>query len=318
MNVLLTGATGFVGSALFDAAQEIGLAVVGVVRRREVLTKHNLDSKKFTLVPTLDGQTDWGSSLLGVDVVIHCAARVHVMREMVVDSLAEYRSINVDGTLNLASQAALAGVKRFIFISSIKVNGEFTLPEQPFTPDDEPSPSDFYGLSKAEAESGLRRLAIDSGMEVVIIRPPLVYGPGVKGNFLRLIRLINCRVPLPLGAATANRRSFVALDNLVDLILTCVHHPNAANQILLVSDGVDLSTVDLIKRIGLALRRPAYLIYVPIYLLKLVARMFGKKFILQRFFGSLQLDIDRTCKLLDWNPPISVEEGFRKMIEKSF
>ncbi len=259
--------------------------------------------------------TDWGLALQGVDAVVHCAARVHVMQDDATDPLQAYREVNVKGTLNLASQAAQAGVQRFVFVSSIKVNGECTEVGMPFTADDVPAPEDPYGVSKHEAEELLRKIAIETGMEVVIIRPPLVYGPGVKANFESMMRWLARGVPLPLAAVTQNRRSLVALDNLVDLIVTCLNHPSAANQTFLVSDGEDLSTAQLLKRMSAAMGKPARLFYVPPGLLKLGATLLNKPGIYQRLCGSLQLDIAKTRQLLDWTPPLSVDEGLRRAAE---
>lgn len=269
------------------------------------------------VVPGLDAATDWATALDGMTVVIHCAARAHVMREEAVDPLAEYRSVNVAGTLRLAQQAAAAGVRRFVFISSVKVNGEATRPGRPYLADDAPAPEDAYGLSKAEAEAGLRALAQQTGMELVIIRPVLVYGPGVKGNFQTMLRWVARGRPLPLGAVTNNRRSLVALDNLVDLICTCVHHPGAANQTFLASDGEDLSTTDLLRRIGLAQGVSARLLPVPAAWLRLGARLLGKQVVAQRLLGSLQVDIAKTREQLGWKPPLTVDEGLRKLTENA-
>lgn len=317
MAILLTGVTGFIGSAVFKTARSKGLSIVGVVRNRELSIKSHSYENELISVPSLDKDTDWGHAFVGVDVVIHCAAIVNNMQHKSYDSWEMYRSINVEGTLNLARQAAMAGVKRFVFISSIKVNGELTSPGKYFMPSDEPCPQDYYGLSKSEAEKGLRELALRTGMEVVIIRPPLVYGPGVKGNFLGLMRLIKYRIPLPLGAAINNRRSFIAIDNLVDLILICVLHPRAANQTFLVSDGVDISTVELIKKIALVLRKPVFLMPLPVVLLNKIASICGRGYAIQRLFGSLQLDISKTRELLCWTPPFSIDEGLHKMLEKN-
>ena len=240
----------------------------------------------------LSSTTDWSPALQMIDTVVHCAARVHVMNNQSSDPLTEFRNVNVDGTLNLARQAAAAGVRRFIFISSIKVNGEGTALGAPYLADAQPAPDDPYGISKMEAEQGLRALAAETGMDVVIIRPVLVYGPGVKANFLRMMRWLNKGVPLPLGAID-NRRSLVALDNLVDLIITCLDHPAAANQIFLVSDGEDLSTTELLCRMGLALGRPARLIPVPVSLLTAGAALLGRRDMAQRLCGSLQVDISK-------------------------
>lgn len=313
MTVLITGASGFVGGAVLATARSRGMAARPVFRRLGSATGVG-DTKTGALqILTLAVDTDWGAALADIDVVIHCAARVHVMRDSEIDPLAAFRAVNVDGTLNLARQAAAAGVKRFVFVSSIKVNGGGTKPGHAYSAGDIPAPEDAYGLSKAEAEAGLCELARETGMEVVIIRPPLVYGPGVKGNFYSLMRWVARGLPLPLGAATRNRRSLVALENLVDLILTCVIHPNAANQIFLASDGDDLSTAELLQKLGKALNRPALLLPVPVSLLTLATTLLAKRAVAQRLLGSLQVDISKTCTLLDWTPPVSVDEGLRKV-----
>jgi len=237
------------------------------------------------------------------------------MNEDAGDPLAEFRRVNVDGTLRLARQAAEAGVRRFVFVSSIKVNGEHSQPGHPFTADEIPAPGDPYGVSKCEAEAGLRALSQETGMEVVIIRPPLVYGPGVKANFLAMMRWLQRGVPLPLGGVTANRRSLVFLDNLVDLIVTCIDHPAAANQTFLVSDDEDLSTAALLRRMAAALGRPARLVPVPAGLIVFGAKLIGRPGIAQRLCGSLQVDIGKTKAFLGWAPPISVDEGLRRTAE---
>lgn len=250
-----------------------------------------------------------------VEQVVHLAARVHVMNDKSSDPLVEFRRVNVDGTANLARQAAAAGVKRFVFLSSIKVNGEFTEVGQPFTADAVPEPKDPYGVSKYEAEQLLRHIASAAGMEVVIIRPPLVYGPGVNANFESMMRWLARGMPLPLAAVTNNRRSLVSLDNLVDLIVTCLSHTKAANQTFLASDGEDLSTADLLRRMGVALGQPARLINLPEVLLKVSATLLNRPGVYQRLCSSLQVDIAKTRQLLGWEPPVSVDEGLRRAAE---
>lgn len=247
--------------------------------------------------------------------VVHLAARVHVMNDKSPDPLAEFRRVNVEGTAALARQAAAAGVRRFVFLSSVKVNGEFTEAVQPFTADDEPAPEDPYGVSKYEAEKLLQKIAAETGMEVVIIRSPLVYGPGVKANFESMMRWLARGVPLPLAAVTENRRSLLALDNLVDLIVTCLNHPAAANQTFLVSDGEDLSTAELLKRMGAAMGQTVRLFYMPPALLRLGATVLNKPGIYQRLCGSLRLDITKTKHVLEWSPPVTVDEGLRRAAE---
>lgn len=311
MTVLLTGASGFVGRAVLEAAKQRGVELRPVFRSLVSAKSH----PGAVVVPGLDGETDWFQELQGVDVVIHAAARAHVMREEVLDPLTEYRRVNVQGTSNLARQAAVAGVRRFVFISSIKVNGEATLPGRPFRANDAPAPEDAYGISKAEAETELRRIAQETGMEVTIIRPPLIYGPGVKGNFSRLMNWVRRGVPLPLGSVTQNRRSLVGLDNLVDLIWVCVDHPKALNQNFLISDGEDLSTTELLKRIGKAMNRPVHLLRVPTGLIGIMTSLLADRVTSQRLLGSLQVDISETCELLDWRPSVAVDEGLRRAME---
>ena len=309
MRILITGATGWVGGALMRALREQGHDIVAAIR-----LSANLSSVKTVQMTAINGTQSWPDWLSDRQVVLHCAARVHVMADKSKNPIEEYRRTNVFGTLSLARQAAGAGVRRFVFISSIKVNGEATALGRPFFADDIAAPLDPYGISKMEAEQGLRDIATTTGMEVVIIRPPLVYGPGVKANFQSLMRWLARGVPLPLGSIN-NRRSLVALDNLVDLITTCISHPAAANQTFLVSDDEDLSTTQLLQRMGQVIGRPAQLIPVPPALLKVGARLVGKPELAQRLCGSLQVDISKPRQLLGWNPPISVDEGLHRAAE---
>lgn len=306
--ILLTGASGFIGSALLERLLADGQSVTGTARKKLVFPFD------LVIVGEIGPETRWLDVVKGHQTVVHTAARVHVMHDSASDPLSEFRRVNVEGTLNLARQAAAAGVRRFVFISSIKVNGEETAPGQLFRDDDLPHPLDPYGLSKQEAEEGLRQLAQESGMEVVIVRPPLVYGPGVKANFETMMRWLYRGLPLPLGSIR-NRRSLVALDNLVDLIITCIDHPAAANQTFLVSDGEDLSTTELLQRMGAALGKPARLLPVPSALLSAGATVLGKRAVAQRLLGSLQVDMSKTQELLDWTPPVRVDDALRKTAE---
>lgn len=308
--ILVTGGSGLVGKALVAHAFDQGFQVRVSSRRQQVHTRSGLE---FVSNFDLTSGSDWYSILQDVNAVIHCAARVHVMRDNVPDPLAAFQAVNTAGTLNLARQAAEVGVKRFIFISSIKVNGEFSPNNRAFSENDVAAPQDAYGISKHEAEVGLREIAASTGMEIVIIRPPLVYGPGVKANFAALMRAVQRGVPLPFGAVE-NQRSLVALDNLVDLIVTCLTHPAAANQTFLVSDGCDLSTAELARRLGHAAGVPARLLPVPVWLLQACARLLGKGDALQRVCGNLQVDILKARNLLGWNPPVSVDQGLRRAV----
>ena len=312
MDVLVTGASGFLGAALARRlVDDARYQLVAAVRNKSANMASDFQP---IIVGDLGANTDWAQALSRVEVVIHTAARVHVMNDSAKDPLSEFRKVNVEGTLNLARQAAAASIKRFIFISSIKVNGDSTVPDEPIIADDRPNPIDPYGISKWETEVGLHQLAKESGMEMVIIRPPLVYGPGVKANFLSMMRWVNSGVPLPLGTIH-NKRSLVALDNLVDLIVTCIGHPAAANQTFLAGDGEDLSTTELLYRIGKALGKPVRLIPFPVSLLIFAASLLGKKAVIHRLCGSLQVDISKTRTLLGWEPPISLDEGLRKVAE---
>lgn len=308
--MLVSGANGFVGKALCIELCRQGQSVRAAVRS----ATRQVENVETVSVGEINGETDWTDALLGVKVVIHLAARVHVMKDTAMDPLAEFRKVNVDGTLNLARQAAKIGVKRFIFISSIKVNGETTQSERPFSADDSPAPADAYGISKREAEDALRLLGSEADMEVVIIRPPLVYGPGVKANFAALMRAVQRGWPLPLGAVH-NQRSLVALDNLVDFIVTCISHPQAANQTFLVSDGQDLSTAELVRGMAHAAGVPVRLLPVPVWALQAGAALLGKGDAVQRLCGNLQVDISKAHSLLGWVPPVSVADGLKAMAQ---
>ena len=309
--ILVTGASGFVGRAL--CASLVNRFPLRISVRDKSKTEFFANVDIFEASISTD--QDWSSSLSEVSAVVHCAARVHVMNEKSSDPLAEFRLVNLDGTLNLARQASEAGVRRFIFISSIKVNGEFTDLGDPFTADQIPAPIDPYGVSKYEAEMGLKALSKETGMEVVIIRSPLVYGPGVKANFLSMMNWLNRGISLPFGGIKNNRRSLVFIDNLVSLIVTCINHPAAANQIFLVSDDEDLSTSGLLERIAFALGRSSKLVSVPTPFITIGTKLLGRSDIAQRLCGSLQVDIKKTRDLLGWSPPVSVDEGLRQTAE---
>lgn len=292
----------------------MGRALVDELRRRSwpVVAATRTGGGNSVAVGCIGPQTDWRRSLEGVETVIHCAARVHMLADRASDPLTAYREVNRDGTLNLARQAAEAGARRLVFVSSIKVNGEETQPGAPFTAGDVPRPLDGYGISKDEAEAGLRALAATTGLEVVIVRPPLVYGPGVKANFAGMMRVLARGLPLPLGRATRNRRSLVGIDNLVDLLIACADSPAAAGQTFLVSDGEDLSTAALLRRLAAAIGRPARLLPVPVTLLEAGAALLGKRQVAKRLLGSLQVDISETRRILGWTPPLTVDQALRR------
>ncbi|MGA9224477.1 MAG: NAD-dependent epimerase/dehydratase family protein [Pseudomonas graminis] len=310
--ILVTGSSGFLGTALVDHLAHLPDTHIVAVSRRAM--PHSSANVTTATVAGLTADTPWQAVLHDVDTVVHAAARVHVMHDTAADPLSLYREVNTLGTLNLAAQAAAAGVRRFIFISTIKVNGESTARGQCFRPDDASNPSDPYAISKHEAEQGLLALAKTSAMEVVIIRPVLVYGPGVKANFLQLMRTLRKGVPLPLGSVN-NARSLVSLDNLIDLIRVCIDHPAAANQVFLVSDGRDLPTTELAARLKSHIGASGWLIPVPESLIMLGASLLGRTSAAERVLGSLRVDISKNRERLQWQPPVSVEDGLKKTVE---
>ena len=317
MKVLVTGASGFVGSATCAWLVAQGLEVAGAVRQ---LPARPLAGVDYRIVGGLDAGTDWRAALAGVGGVIHCAARVHVMRETADDPLAAFRSANVAGSERLARQAVAAGVKRLVFISSIKVNGEETAPAPPlprgerggFREVDAPAPQDPYGQTKWEAEIMLARVAQETGLEVVIVRPPLVYGPGVKGNLARLLSWVEHGVPLPL-AGIRNARSLIGIDNFASALHACLTHPAAAGRTYLVRDGEDISTPELVRRLGHHLGKPARLFALPASLLAGLAGLVGRRADVQRLTGSLIVDDSRIRRELGWIPPRTLDEGLAQM-----
>ena len=311
--VLITGGQGFVGKALAIGSLAHGFKVRVSSRRKLPATDIRFESAQ---IGDLGPSTDWLAALQGVDAVVHCAARAHVLNDTASDPLEAFRAVNVVGTVNLAEQALRAGIRRFIFISSIGVNGNQTFCHA-FSEVDVLEPQEPYAISKLEAEVALRNLFSGSQTQLVIVRPPLVYGPNPPGNFRRLLKLAASGLPLPLGAIH-NKRSFVALGNLVDLILTCIDHPAAANQTFLVSDGEDISTTQLLRRMGDALGKPAWLLPVPVWMLEAGAALLGKRDLSQRLCGNLQVNISKAKDLLGWSPPVSVDEGLRVTAEHYF
>lgn len=309
MTTLLTGSSGFVGAATCQRLATAGFTIRGTMR---TLPTDNNTPNNITYheIGTITPNTDWTDALAGIDTIVHLANRAHVMQEQATNPLAVYRSINVEGTANLARQAARAGVRRFIFISSIKVNGEATQ-EQPFDETSTPNPQDPYGISKWEAEQTLWQIAKETPMEVVILRPPLMYGSGVKANFLRLMQAIDRGIPLPLGAITHNRRSMLYVGNLADAIATCITHPQAAGQTFLVSDGEDVSTTTLIRYLAQALGKPARLLPISQQFIQLAGALTGKSAAVSRLIGSLRVDSSKIRHLLDWSPPFTLEDGLQ-------
>jgi len=308
MKIVLTGATGFVGGRALEVLPVDSVVVVGRSRPSKVAV-NNFYRSEF------NAASSFSKSLSGADVVVHCAARAHVMKDEALNPLTEYRKVNTAGTLNLARQAAASGVRRFVFISSIKVNGESTEVGIPFLPEDGFIPIDHYALSKYEAEIGLREIAEKTGMEIVIIRPPLIYGPGVKANFFSMMCWVNRGLPLPLGGVRGNKRSLVFIDNLVDLIRVCLSHPKAANQTFLVSDDADLSTAELLSKMSMALGVSDRTLSIPVSWIQLAAKLLGRSVVAQRLCASLQVDISKTKKILGWQPPFTVEQGLRSTAE---
>lgn len=314
MKFLLTGANGFIGKRLCAELLQNGHTICAAVRTADLM----IEGIKVEAVGSIDGTTDWTAALHDVDVVVHLAARVHVMRDDAEDPLEAFRRVNTAGTEHLAWSAAAAGVRRLVYVSSIKVNGEETFPIDPcgyFTEADSPLPQDPYGVSKWEAEKALHRVAQETGLEVVIVRPPLVYGAGVKGNFEQMIRVLAKRVPLPL-ASVCNLRSLVYVGNLVDALILCATHPSASGQIYLVSDGEDVSTPALLRLLGAALGRPARLLRCPPSLLKLVGRLIGRSAQLDRLTGSLRIDSSKIRRELGWRPPHTLQQGLQATAEE--
>lgn len=305
--VLVTGAAGFIGRAACRQFAAAGLNVRRALRRPEPAGP----SADDVVVGDIDLATSWAAAFDGVSHVLHLANRAHRVDEDAADPMAEYRRVNVDGTRNLADQAAAAGISRFVYVSSIKVNGESSPLDRPFTPSDEPNASDRYGISKVEAESAVRHVGAETGMETVIVRPPLVYGPGVGANFLRLLRAVDRRYPLPLGRVD-NARSMIYLGNLVDLLHRCLEHPAAAGNTFLASDGPPLSTPELIRQVAAALARMPMLLPMPLPLLRAAGRVTGRRAAVDRLLGSLVVDDSATRGTLGWSPPFTAAQGLRQ------
>lgn len=310
VTVLITGANGFIGRRLTQSLLDRGFLVRAAVRTLDPL----LDVQQVVVPQTATEFESWMPLVKGCDTVVHLIARVHVLDECHPDPLSAFRAVNVEILQACALAAAHEGIRRFILVSSIGVHGNASS-TQPICVTDQLAPCSSYAISKAEAEQALRAVAVEHGMQWTIIRPPLVYGAGAPGNMQSMMQVLSKRIPLPLACVTDNRRSFVAIDNLVDLLITCINHPSAANQAFLISDGEDLSTVDLLQRLGRAMDRPALLFPMSVALLWTAARLMGKSDTAQRLLGSLQVDIEHTRCTLEWAPPLSVDEGLRRATE---
>lgn len=305
--MLVTGANGFVGSALCVALIKRGYAVRAALRDS---TRFSIADCEIVRAPTIEAGIDWTEALRGMTTVIHLAARVHVMHDDVSNPLEEFRRVNVAGTEHLARSAAASGVKRFVYVSTVKVNGDATDGDKKMTEANAASPQDPYGVSKYEAEQALHRIAAETGLEIVIVRPPLVYGAGVKGNFAQMIKVLAKGIPIPL-ASVQNLRSLVYIENLVDALILCATHPAVAGQTYLVSDGEDVSTPDLLRQLGAAMGHPARLFPCPPALLKLAGRLIGRSDQVERLLGSLQVDSSKIRCELGWRPPYTLQEGLR-------
>ena len=310
--ILVTGCSGFVGKALTETLLNASYQVRGIARSVHNQIAH--PNFQLSEIEDFSADLDWTQRLQEITTVVHTIARVHVMDEKEQDPLAAFRKVNVDATLNLAKQAAEQGIKRFVFISSIKVNGESTIENRPFRETDSIIPQDPYGLSKYEAEQGLLEIAETTKMEVVIIRPPLIYGPGVKANFAAMMKWLKKGVPLPLGAIT-NKRSLVALTNLVDFIKHCIEHSKAANEIFLISDDKPVSTTELCQKIAKAYEVKAFLIPVPVKIMRAMANTLGKQAVINRLVGSLEVDISKAKQRLGWQPVITIDQQLKEMVK---
>ncbi|PKL52489.1 MAG: NAD-dependent dehydratase [Nitrospira bacterium HGW-Nitrospira-1] len=307
-SALITGVTGFAGNALARKMAASGWQVRGTIRSVKQAATLS-DGIEVVQIKSIGAGIDWSDALAGVDTVVHLAARVHVMKDTATDPLTAFREVNVAGTERLARMAAKTGVKRFIFLSTVKVNGEIT-GDVPFSESDIPNPEGYYAISKWEAELILHRIAQKTRLQVVILRLPLVYGTGVKANFLRLLDMVNKNIPSPLSMVN-NRRSFIYIGNLVDAIIRCIEHPNAANQTYLVSDGQDVSTPELIRMISCAMGKKARLFPCPLSLLKMIGKIIGKSAEIERLTGSLQIDSAKIRRELSWTPPFTMEQGLK-------
>jgi len=312
--ILVTGASGFVGHILCRTLLAQGFEVTATVRRIALLPERHERLYQEIEVGDIHASTDWSSALKGVNTLVHLAARVHVMKDVASDPLAEFLKVNLDGTVNLARQAARVGVKRLVYVSSVKVNGEETQELRSYVEQDMPAPQDPYGVSKWEAERALQLIAQETGLEVVVVRPPLVYGPGVKGNFIRLLAAVDKEIPLPLAGAN-NARSLVYVGNLVNALICCATHPAARGQTYLVSDGKSVSTAVLVEKIAKALGRKSRSFYFPPGLIRFAAIMLGRSAQVDRLFGSLRVNDEKIHRELSWTPPYTLDQGLHETVD---
>ena len=308
---LVTGANGFVGQAFCMEAIARGINISGATRRHCEL----LPNVKSFVVGDINGETDWSMALKECDVIIHLAARVHVMFDGADDPLAEFRKVNIEGTEHLARCAAASGVKRFVYVSSIGVNGFLTNENSKFCEERLANPHSPYALSKWEAEKVLKKVASETGLDVVIVRPPLVYGLGAPGNFAQMLHAVSSAIPLPL-ASIKNKRDLIYIGNLVDVLLLCAKHPMAVGQTYLVSDGESISTPNLLKWLAEAIGRKCRIFPMPITILKVLAKVFGKSAQLERLTGSLQIDSSKIRRELGWIPPYTLKQGLQNTVQK--
>ena len=300
MKVLITGSNGFIGKHLIqEMGKDPNISLVLALRKGKKFDEEVPHSKFF--FDKLDSSTDWSKALLEIDAVVHLAGYAHEKNYQNKGFEEECKKVNVDATINLAKQAVRSKIKRFIYLSSVKVNGEETSELKPFCADDKPNPQDIYGRTKLQAELGLKEISKTSKMEIVIIRPVLVYGSGVKGNFLSLLKLLNTGLPLPLGSIE-NKRSFLSIKNLNNFIHVCLKHSSAGNQVFLVSDGPPISSKDLIKKLSFFLNKRSFIVPFPFILLKIMASLVGKQKLLEKLFSSLEVNIEKNLDLLQWTP----------------
>ena len=316
MRIGVTGASGFIGRGIISRLLNENYSIVSFVRNKSFNCKHKLN--QIVYVKDITFNTSLYEKLKGVDVLIHTAAKVHVMKKSSLDTFQTYSDVNTYATIKLAKEASLAGVKKIIFLSSIKVNGEETKKGHPFTEDNLPEPKDFYGISKYEAEMGLLKVGNQTGIDIVILRLPLVYGINVKGNFLRIIKLINKGIPLPFGSIQNNRRSYLSLNNLTDLVVKIINSKKKIQDVYLVSDEDDVSTSILLAKVAKAMDKKIYMIPLPQSILSLIFIILNKKKYSSKLFGNLQVDINKVKKTFDWKPLLNLDEGLKKLLLKSF